>query len=432
MNGWVHIGGFRGGLRFLTAKRSLLGVPALPKAGLASRRWALRGAEALALLAVRREGTALRGGAEAGALRPVRWGGVRGFEGGGHAVRRGGGVLLGGGVQEVDVGAAMGAADGLGVVAAVLGVVVFFGAAGAHGEGFHGGAAAVVGGGFLDGEAGAAVCAVDEGVEVAGVLWVVEFAGAVVAGGDVGGDVDGTLLVLAFDDLEVVEMGGIVGEVFGAEGEDDGAGGGILLDGAEEIFAGGGGALGVDFDVGAFVGDGAVEAVAAGEVGDEGAEADALDDAGDGGADEGHDERSFRGRGGLFVVGSGGGFAPTRSAANLPSRVCGGSWGGDGAVFMGAWLVFSAPLGCSPLRSLSQSPRPPEGGPVARGGAEAVASLPVRWGWHGAARWRRRSCCSLSAWGSTALRGRGGGSARFARCPPGWGGRRCGGSLLEA
>lgn len=187
--------------------------------------------------------------------------------------------------------AAVGAADGLGVVAAVLGVVVFGGAAGAHGEGFHGGAAAVVGGGFLDGEAGAAVCAVDEGVEVAGVLGVVEFVGAVVAGGDVGGDVDGALFALALYDLEVVEVEGGFGELFGMEGEDDGAGGGILLEGAVEGLAGGGGALGVDFDVGAFVGNGAADAVGTGEVGDEGAEADALDDAGNLGVEKRHDEK---------------------------------------------------------------------------------------------------------------------------------------------
>ena len=49
--------------------------------------------------------------------------------------------------------------------------------------------------------------------------------------------------------------------------------------------------------------------------------------------------------------------------------------------FRAALLFFSAPLGCSPLRSLSQSPRPPEGGPATRGaGAEAVALLLVRLG----------------------------------------------------
>ena len=84
---------------------------------------------------------------------------------------------------------------------------------------------------------------------------------------------------------------------------------------------------------------------------------------------------------------------------------------GDSGVmfFRAALLFFSAPLGCSPLRSLSQSPRPPEDGPAAReagpnaragsrGGAEALASLAVRWGdteFPGAG--RKRSLCSLSA-----------------------------------
>ena len=63
-----------------------------------------------------------------------------------------------------------------------------------------------------------------------------------------------------------------------------------------------------------------------------------------------------------------------------------GSMGLDGAVFSAALSVFSAPLRCSPLRSLSQSPRPPE---VWSGFAE-VGDAP---------RGRKRSLCSLSARG---------------------------------
>ena len=313
------------------------------------------------------------------------------------------------------MGAAVRAADGLGVVAAVFGVVVFFGAAGAHGEVFHGGAAAVVGGGFLDGEAGAAVGAVDEGVEVAGVLWVVEFAGAVVAGGDVGGDVDGALLVFAFDDLEVVELGGASGEFFGAEGEDDGAGGGILLDGAEEIFAGGGGALGVDFDVGAFVGDGAVEAVAAGEVGDEGAEADALDDAGDGGADEGHGGMVLSwGAMGCSWSGRAGALRRLAQRRIFPREFAGAHGEAMGLFSWGRGWFFrrrsdvhrfarcrKAPalpkLGLPPGRAPKRGAEAVAALPVRRGeqdapcgAAEAVAALPVRLGEHGAPRQGRR------------------------------------------
>ena len=106
---------------------------------------------------------------------------------------------------------------------------------------------------------------------------------------------------------------------------------------------------------------------------------------------------------------------------------------GMGRAASGGRRCFSAPLGCSPLRSLSQSPRPPEAGPDARGagpdaraGRQAVASLPVRWGgdgrfgsmdgWGGG---RKRSLRSLSA-------GRGGG--RFGLLGDWW---RQKGSLSE-
>ena len=123
------------------------------------------------------------------------------------------------------------------------------------------------------------------------------------------------------------------------------------------------------------------------------------------------------------VVGSGGGFAPIRSAANLPSRVCGGSRGGDAAVFRAAWLFFSAPLGCSPLRSLSQSPRLPEGRLVARGlrgggGGRFAPCPPGRDGgfWEG-----RRAMGGRQAVAS--LPGRRGGDGRFGSMD-GWGGGR--------
>ena len=123
------------------------------------------------------------------------------------------------------------AADGLGVVAAGVRVVIFGGTLVAHGEVGHGGAFAVVGRGGLNREARAAVGAVDERMEVTAVRWIVELFGAGVAGGDVGRDVDRALFAGAFDDLEIGEgRCGRIGEFFGFDVEDDGARGRIVFD----------------------------------------------------------------------------------------------------------------------------------------------------------------------------------------------------------
>jgi len=92
------------------------------------------------------------------------------------------------GVSEGDLRAALPAGVGLGVEAAVGGVVVFSLAGGAHGERGHGGLGAVVGDAAGDGEARAAVGAVEERVAVAAVGEVEEFAEAVGASGGVGGN----------------------------------------------------------------------------------------------------------------------------------------------------------------------------------------------------------------------------------------------------
>jgi hypothetical protein len=126
------------------------------------------------------EGVSMGG---ARALREARM-----FRSGGKALRCNAAKRFGAGVVEGDLGAAVGAADGLGVEAAVGGVFVFFGAGGAHFEGCHGGVFAVVRDVFDDGEARAAVGAVDEGMEVAAVGGVEHFAEAVGAEGGVGGD----------------------------------------------------------------------------------------------------------------------------------------------------------------------------------------------------------------------------------------------------
>ena len=77
---------------------------------------------------------------------------------------------------------------GLGVEAAVQGIVVLAPAVIAQGEHAHGGVRPVVGDLFDDGEAGAAVGAVGKGVAEAAVVRVADLGQAVGAGGDVRGD----------------------------------------------------------------------------------------------------------------------------------------------------------------------------------------------------------------------------------------------------
>ena len=192
--------------------------------------------------------------------------------------------------DDVELGAAVVAADRLGVVAAAVGIRVFCGAVGAHGEFLHAGAFTVVGHGVEDGEARAAGGAVDKRMEVAAVRRVEEFFAAFVAGGDVGGDEDVAALAGAFNDGKVcVGLGGVEG--LGVDLEDGGAGRGLLGEGGVEGGAVGCFALGEDFDVGAFVGDAALDVVAGGEAVDKGAEANALDDAVDFAVIEGHAEK---------------------------------------------------------------------------------------------------------------------------------------------
>ena len=129
------------------------------------------------------------------------------------------------------------------------------------------------------------------------------------------------------------------------------------------------------------------------------------------------------------VVGSGGGFAPIRSAANLPSRVCGGSRGGDAAVFRAAWLFFRRRSDVHRFALCRKAPAFPKGGSwrAASGAAEAVASLPVRLGGMGdfgrdGVRWEggRRSLRSLAAGAGMdgSVRWTVGAAGGGARCPP--------------
>ncbi len=87
---------------------------------------------------------------------------------------------------ERELGAAVGAAGGLGVEAAIGRVLVLAPALGAQLERGHGRVGAVVGNRAHDREARAAVGAVDERVPVAAVGRVEQLAQTVVAGGDIG------------------------------------------------------------------------------------------------------------------------------------------------------------------------------------------------------------------------------------------------------
>ena len=93
------------------------------------------------------------------------------------------------------------------------------------------------------------------------------------------------------------------------------------------------------------------------------------------------------GRGGMVAVAVGRGLcADSLRGESSLAMLRGLDGDSEVAFFRAALLVFSAPLGCSPLRSLSQSPRLPEGWPVF---AE-----------QGAPRGRKQSLRSLSAWGT--------------------------------
>jgi len=169
---------------------------------------------------------------------------------------------------------------GLGVEAAVGGVVVFGLAGGAHWEDGHGGLGTVVGDAAGDGEAGAAVGAVEEGIAVAAVGGIEEFVEAVGAGGGVGGDAGGDATedfagedaeagfgdrvpFLHFDAVDAGE-----GWCFGAEAGQEGI----------EVL---GRALELNGDAVGVVGDEAGEMFLMGEAVGEGAKAYALDDAAD-------------------------------------------------------------------------------------------------------------------------------------------------------
>lgn len=104
------------------------------------------------------------------------------LEGEGERVTWSGGV-------ELELGTALGAGDGLGVEAAVGGVVVFGLTGGAKGEWGEGGGGAIVRELADDRVAGAAVGAVEERVAEAAVGGVEEFVAAVGAEGEIGGKV---------------------------------------------------------------------------------------------------------------------------------------------------------------------------------------------------------------------------------------------------
>ncbi len=184
------------------------------------------------------------------------------------------------GINESEAGPADRAGVGLGVEAAVGGVVVLFLAGRAHLEDTHGGVGAVVGYIGDDGEARAAVGAVGEGVAVAAVGGVEDFPQAVGAGGDVRRDeLVFTRLGDALAYLEPV----IAGRLTGCDGNilDVRHGRGIMFQVMAEALDGGRLTLYLDADGPGGVQHPPFQAVAGGQLVDEGAEADALHHASD-------------------------------------------------------------------------------------------------------------------------------------------------------
>ena len=176
------------------------------------------------------------------------------------------------------MGAAGGAGVGLGMEAAVEGVVVFCLAGGAHGEDAHGGFVAIVGDIFDDGEAGATVGTVDEGILIASIRGIEEFAKAVFAGGGIRRDERVALGAgLAMGDDE----GGFVTWLQGFDDEriDTRQGRGLLAQGTLEAIEGVWRSFDLDGYAGAVVEHEADEAAVQGLSIDEWPEAYTLDDA---------------------------------------------------------------------------------------------------------------------------------------------------------
>jgi hypothetical protein len=172
------------------------------------------------------------------------------------------------------------AGDGLGVMPAVEGVLVFPPAVRAHRETRHGRPGPVVGQVPDDRVAGPAVSAVGEGITVAALSGRRDLLEALGAGGDIGRDEDEPSGVPGCPDLEAPEA--LDGR--GAKGEslDGGQGRQAPAERGGEFFEDGGGRpFNMDLDPRAGILDPAVEPEAAGEAVDAGPEPDALDDAED-------------------------------------------------------------------------------------------------------------------------------------------------------
>jgi len=190
-----------------------------------------------------------------------------------------GGHRLSIGRQQGEPRTAFGAGIGLGMKAAVGGIVVFRLAAGAHAKGRHGGLGAVVGKTGNDRIARAAVGAVDKRVAVAAIPGGAHFFEAIRAHGHVRGYQHGGtgFLRAAGDDLEGFEpLGRGVADF---DRNDLGQGRRVGGNAGHEGLNGLRRALHMDVDAGGGVGYMAAEVAAAGELEDIGAEADPLDDA---------------------------------------------------------------------------------------------------------------------------------------------------------
>ena len=198
-------------------------------------------------------------------------------------------------VQQVDLRAAVIAADRLRVVAPRGRRVVLGGAGVAHGELPHARALAVVGHGLEDGEARPAGRAVDERVQVAPVRRIVELRAALFTRRDVRRYEDIAALPRALDDGERGErrVSGTSGERLRLHAQDDGALRRLVFDGMQELLAGDVAPLRENLDIGAFVRDAAADAELCGEAADERAEADALHDAVNLAVVKGHGSTSF-------------------------------------------------------------------------------------------------------------------------------------------
>jgi hypothetical protein len=148
--------------------------------------------------------------------------------------------------MKFQLGATDFAGVGLGVEAAIAGIVVFLLTVAAKREPRHGGEGAIVGKGLDDAIAGAAMGAINEGIAVAAIVGVKEFFDAVGTGGEIWENQGGFALGMGLGGLNVEVGLALGGYLLAMEAIDLGVGREFSQETLTELFELG--AIALDFD----------------------------------------------------------------------------------------------------------------------------------------------------------------------------------------